>query len=1625
MSNKTETKISIESLFLTFDGDIKITGVYLEDKQQDTLIYSKSLEANLALLPLITGKSFGVDGLDWEGVRAHIWRKDSIQGYNFGFLADAFASDEPAETSVDTTSSSINLILRNLDLKDFEITYVDDVTGIDTAAKFDELLLDLKNIDLENMAFDATDASITKARINVIQNPSKSADTTSSTLPALSVKSFILKEVEFHFKSNTQHLDLNTNIADFNAEESIINIATNTYTFEEFTLNNSLIAIARNQVISAPSNPSEKFEWPDFTFNFNEAHLENNTINYFVNGNTVKKGSFNPNALAFENLSLSGNSIYMNKSGVGLNVEEAQFQEGSGLNLKHLMLQLKITDKNLTLENLDAALNHDKIAGHLEMTYPELDALMSAPEKSKMDLMLSNFSLDLNDLFLFQPDLKTNEYLLALSKRKLTGNGKATGYVSNINIPNLSVYWGDSTKISAHGTIKNATKPDSIKYDIPEYTFITQKSDIARFVTLQDSTVTLPNNINLSGRLQGSLNAISTNSTLTTNQGIATVDGNFKNLNDIQFKTQIKVEEYELNKLLNIEKLGKLTATVDAEGGGKTINDLDAKIKAVVNNFSYNEYPIENLEIDGDIKKGQGEITSVYKDQNIDIDLDAFVILDSIAPELDMDLHLAGANLQALGLTEQSIKTGFTLSGNFKGDSKNYDAGATLSDGVVVYESKTYLLGDLKANAHVREDTTSVQVENKILNLDLQSNATPLVFSKALKHHVLSYFYRKDRSATFDTLQNPVELKLHAQLSKSPVINNVFLVNLKEIDTVKIDVEFKELDRQLVAIVDAPHINYSNNTIDSLSLLINTYKDEFLFNLGFNEINAGPLLLPKTFITGVQKNNELQLDFNATYKDTEISDVRAVVTGVENNIKFHVFPEGLKLNKENWNIPEDNAILFTKDKISFNNFKITKDEQSVELTAKLPKVHTDHIAVEYKNFKINEILDYFNPETPLAEGILNGDFIVQDPLNKPGIIADLDVSQFKVKGIDMGTLNLHGKSLGSNNYAVQSDLGGGDVTLNLKGKYKSENDLALLDIDINIEKFNMHALEGFTGGEVKDTEGDFSGVFKIKGTTSKPNYNGNLNFNNAKFNVSKLNNAFTLSNESIKVDNKGVYFTNFTIRDEKSNTFDVSGKIGTESYINPTFDLNLKAENFQVLNATKDDNELIYGKLVFDAEAHVSGDLEIPKIDMKLNVDSETDVTYVLPSASVDIEKRDGIVIFVNREHPDDILTQEEEQTSTFTGLDVNTFLQIGDNATLTVVLNDKTNDNFNVFGKGEFNFTMKPNGQMNLAGVYNVSGGHYEMSLYHLVNRRFELAPESRVTWSGNPFDAEMDIKAIYNLETSATGLMASSSSGANISDKSKFQQVVPFYVYLNIDGELSAPKISFSLDMPESDRGIANGQVYGRVQQINQEPDALNKQVFSLLVLNRFYPDSNSDGSAGGFNTIARDNLNSALSDQLNVFSDKLLNSSGFNLDFKLNSFTDYQGDSPMDRTELNVAAQQKLFSDRLIVKVGSEVSVEGKSDSSHEAAPLIGNVSLEYLLTKDGRYTLKGFRKNEYENVIDGQTITTGISLLFTREFNKFRELWDAMFRETQEEHQEKTEDTEAKEKDSKDDTIKTED
>jgi hypothetical protein len=1607
VEGKTGTEFDIDRAFITFGGNIQIDGLYMEDVAGDTLVYSRSLEADLPLWPIINGDGYGLEMARWDGLTARIKRQDTIDGFNYQFLMDAFAT-EP-DTTTTAASQPLQLTVGDIELTNFDVTLNDQVEKLDAVMKFDRFYLSMDQLDLEEMIVDIDEVELKNAIVKYNKDTvtavakaepddDPNTDTTlaeaitddanDSPLPRITAGNLKIDNAALGYESVVDGINLDSQIGLFETSISTANVGKSKFVVDFLDLLDSNIIVKMTTV--KPPEPIE-FEWPEFIITVNDVNLSNNDVLYTLDGAAVTPGTFNPNALQFEDIGLAADNIVYENAQASLEISELSGREGSGINVAQFSTNASMSDQGIDINDLNAQVNNNVLRGDVRMGYSSMKGFIEDPTSFTINAAIPRYSIDLADVFRFSPELRSNEYMLALSKRNLTGSLRTSGSMNQLEIPNLVTNWGNQTAIMASGSVSNATDPDNLYVNFPSIKMRSTRKDLINFVSEKDLGIQLPERFSLTGFVKGRVDDIEADATLTTTNGTINLDGGFKNQGVIAFNANATATDVDLGAILQDPTLGVLNLTIDARGSGATINDLDATIDANVNSFAYNSYEINNLPISGSFKNGNGEISSRYRDDNLDASLQSQIKLDSIASEANIDLNIEGIDMRAFGITNQNVRAAGKINAYYKGDFENYRATVDINDGIAVYDEQSYLLGGLNVSAFVQPDTTSVDVSNKMLDLRLRSNADPVKLAAAVNRHINRYL---TDSVSMDTLK-PVVMKVNGDLRPSPILRDVILPQLTALDTVHIEMDFNEMQRKLDADIVAPYVQYAGSEIDSLAISVRSDSTDLHFNVGFLDIEAGPIFLDKTNLDGRVAQNELVLDFISYHDEEKLMHVGSTLSRKRNqqgtdDLIFKINLEDLILNKKPWQIPDDNTITLGGNRLAFNNFNLTNGNQRIEVRDDLPDIEKNHVGIEFSNFKLQALLSYLNPEEKLATGNLNGEFVLEDIFNKMGFEADLSIEDFAVLETPLGRLDLDAQLVDNDLYEMDLAVKGDDVDLDVTGNYRALPQAADLNLDLDLNRLNMSTVTGIASDFLSDGSGSISGNMAITGTTADPVYDGQFNFAETGFNVNMLNADFVLVNEQLRFDNDGVYMNNFTVADASGNTFQVDGSVGLENLLNPTFDLEMEARNFTALNSTADDNDLYYGTATFDATASITGDATVPVVDMDLSVKDGTEFTYVMPAAETDIVQRDGIVQFVNKENPDDILTRTEEESVTLTGFDINADLTIRDGSKINVIVDPNTGDNLQLAGDGDLKFRMTPNGRMTLAGRYEIHDGFYELNLYEIVNRRFELVNGGSVSWSGDPFDAALDVSARYNVETSASALMASRTSGADATETQKFRQELPFLVFMNVDGELTAPVITFNLDMPEDEQGAIGGQVYSQVQQLNTQEQELNKQVFSLLVLNRFFPTSGSDGSSGGLATVARDNLNQALSDQLNQFGGKLLGDTGVELNFGLDSYTDYQGSNPQERTQLDVTASKKLLNDRLIVSVGSQVDVQG-SPAEGEETPVIGNVSLEYLVTRSGRWRLKGFRKNQFDNVIDGQLIVSGIGVIFTREFNEFKNLF----------------------------------
>ncbi|MCA1481808.1 translocation/assembly module TamB domain-containing protein, partial [Bradyrhizobium sp. NBAIM08] len=127
--------------------------------------------------------------------------------------------------------------------------------------------------------------------------------------------------------------------------------------------------------------------------------------------------------------------------------------------------------------------------------------------------------------------------------------------------------------------------------------------------------------------------------------------------------------------------------------------------------------------------------------------------------------------------------------------------------------------------------------------------------------------------------------------------------------------------------------------------------------------------------------------------------------------------------------------------------------------------------------------------------------------------------------------------------------------------------------------------------------------------------------------------------------------------------------------------------------------------------------------------------------------------------------------------------------------------------------------------------------------------------------------------------------------------------------------------------------------------------------------------ESSGGGMSaeSFARQSVSKLLTEQLNNLASDLI--SGVDINFGIESTDDYTTGERRDRTDLNVSLSKRLLNDRVSVTVGNNFEVEGPSAGNRKGTGLAGSVNIEYKLSKDGRYALRGYRKNEYEGIMEG--------------------------------------------------------
>jgi hypothetical protein len=515
----------------------------------------------------------------------------------------------------------------------------------------------------------------------------------------------------------------------------------------------------------------------------------------------------------------------------------------------------------------------------------------------------------------------------------------------------------------------------------------------------------------------------------------------------------------------------------------------------------------------------------------------------------------------------------------------------------------------------------------------------------------------------------------------------------------------------------------------------------------------------------------------------------------------------------------------------------------------------------------------------------------------------------------------------------------------------------------------------------------------------RPVIDGKINFDNVAISTLAIGGPLRVDDESlVAVNNKGFSFDRFSIRDSANSPLTINGLVGTTNFINYDFDLTIRGRNFRAISKPKRQGDIYYGNLFLTTNMHIGGTEAAPKVDGSLTVLDSTDFTVVVPQVDPGVVSREGVVAFMDFDSPENdslfLASYDSLNKSVLIGYDIATNLTIKKEAKFNIVIDEANGDFVALQGEANMSAGIDPSGKVNLTGSYEIDKGSYQIS-YNFLQRRFDIEKGSRITWSGEPTSADLNVTAVYIANTAPLDLVSNYIAESNQAIRNTYLQKLPFQVRLNMQGELMKPQLTFDIVLPTDKNYTVSSDIINnvdtRLTQLRQEPSELNKQVFALLLLGRFVGENPFESSGDGFNAgaFARQSVSKLLTEQLNNLTQDLIG--GVDLNFDVASTDDYTTGERRNRTELNVGLSKQLLNNRLTVTVGSNFELEGPQQSGQKSNNIAGNLAINYQLSRDGRYAIRAYRQNEYFGVVDGYIIETGVRFIVTLDYDKFADIF----------------------------------
>jgi len=1304
--------------------------------------------------------------------------------------------------------------------------------------------------------------------------------------------------------------------------------------------------------------------------------------------------------LAIKNLNVDAKDFAISGDTISILINNMNFVEKSGFSVENFRTEFSMCSKHLNFDKLRIKAEGSYLQlPYLHMSFDGMDKMSNFIQDVNLDMQFENSFANSEMLSYIIPSLKNYDFAAAI-------NGKIKGPLSDIRGKNIVITTGAQTRLATSFHISGLPDIEQtmIIVDVKELSTSSKDIEGIKQIDINQPVISLPSSLNelkkitYRGNFTGFINDFVAYGTISSAIGKLSLDLSIKpdSIQNTEFNGNVSTTNLDLGKLAGTKTLGRISMDAQVKGTSDKKAQISALTDATISQLEANEYNYSNIKVSGTLTNRTYIGSVSLDDPNCKLNFLGKVDFSDTIPVFDFSAFVPKIDFVKLNLnkTDSISQASFLFTAKISGNSLDNSKGEIkLLNSSYRNQNGEFKLSDITVNADNNQVSKVISLQSEFAEGELRGKYNYANIFDKLKE--LLYIYvpalnsetktlRKSKAAIENPEYNDYIIKL--RLKKTKKFTDVLAPDFRIAENTSVFGIFNPDLKTLTLKIKIPELSIGTNTFKDVSIDGQTKDSLFQATISTPFISFGGSIIRNISISSSVKQNKLDFAFGWDNKQSPstkgiikaLADFNPSTLHNRSTAIIDIKPSEFIINDSIWNITPS-SINIDSSNIAINQFNIHSQQQSLSITGNISNNPHDSIQVNLENIDVSNLNFYLKSSGYKLGGRINGYASVKGIYSNPTLFANIGINKLKVNSKQIGNVKFTSNWINTEKkLSVDlSNINNDTLTFEAKGDLYAESNR--LDFQINIPRIFLNHFEPILDGAVTGLSGSINGNLKLTGTTSKPLLNGILNINQGKLTVDYMKAPYTI-NDRIEFKNSDIVFKNFKIIDKQKHIATVTGEVKTGYFGDFNLDLNISPSNFQCLNTTERDNELFYGTVYATGLVAITGKPD--DINMNIAVRTDNKTILFLPLSSTSEVTENNFITFTNN-NPEDIVIEEavpvKKESSTKMNLTFD--LQVTPEAEVQIIIDKKLGDIIKANGSGNLKMNVNPSeDKFQIFGDYNIEKGDYLFTLQGVINKKFKIDEGSTLSWNGDPTDATVNIKAIYQVRTSLKDLLQDYTG--------KYESRVPVNCQILLTQKLMSPDIKFNIEIPNAD----NDTKALVASALNTEDD-INRQFLGLLVINSFIIKSDGPQLSQGVSNTVSEMLSNQLSNWISQWSKSFdigINYRPGSTTANTNSTTSSTTNSTnnnLSSDQVELALSTQILDDR--VSLNGNVNMGG---TRNNANPIAGDFSLDIKLNKSGKLRFKAFARSNDEimTTTSEQTYTTGAGIMYREEFNNFSDL-----------------------------------